>query len=69
MRWLPTLSIFIASLRFYNDLNAKITEPDQARGGEVLASLLTRKWILYSGGGLILIALGASFFSRDVILV
>lgn len=57
--------VFGFSLNMVNSLKSKIEAPEEEDGNEFLAGKLSQRGILIAGAALALLALGASFFTRD----
>jgi outer membrane protein assembly factor BamB len=57
--------LFALALRVFFTLKSKIEIPDQVVESELKARILSQKWILYSGGGLLILALAASYATVD----
>lgn len=67
--YLLILSVLLTvlSIRYIQSTASKLAEIDKIRETGGLDDLLARKWILYSGSGLILVALAAGYLSNNVL--
>lgn len=57
--------IFAVALRFYYSLKAKIEVPEQKTENEIVARLLTQRWLIIAGAGIMALALIASLATTD----
>ncbi len=57
--------IFAIALRFYTTLKSKIEQPGQQVENEQLARVLSQKWLIWFGAGVLVLAVTASFFTVD----
>lgn len=57
--------VFAFAFRVYTDTNRKIEEPDQSPEEEVKARIISHRWLLFTGGTVIVLALVAALFSDD----
>lgn len=67
--YLLILSVLLTvlSVRYIQSTVSKLDEIDKIREAGGLDDLLARKWILFSGSGLILLALAAGYLSNNVL--
>jgi outer membrane protein assembly factor BamB len=57
----------VLSVRYIQSTVSKLSEMDRIRESGGLDDLLARKWVLYSGSGLLLMALAAGYLSNNVL--
>lgn len=57
--------VFALALRVYHSLKSKIELPDQKQENELASRLLAQRWVIFSGAGLLALALVASLASVD----
>jgi outer membrane protein assembly factor BamB len=57
--------VFAVSLRYYHSLRSRITEPEEENREKFRGGILTQKWILGTGGVLIVAAIVTAFLTEN----
>jgi len=57
--------LFTVAIRFYYHLQAKIEMPEENGEPNEISGLLSQKWILSAGALIFILAIGASYFSKN----